>query len=189
MLAPLFQEMSFLGVSFKQEMDQLKSFVAAQVGDIRSEVRNAIDVQTTFSPQITFPTPPSDSQLPELEERIKAAVADAFSTHGSKPSGTSRPVPETPEDVNFLFASRYSIEKELRRVASSRGLQIERMAIARLMGTLTQAEVIEPNLANAIREVYAVCSPAIHGEPVTKAQVNLVIYVAPQLIAALQSIQ
>lgn len=36
MLVPLFQEVSFLGIKFKQEIETLKSFVATQVGDIRA---------------------------------------------------------------------------------------------------------------------------------------------------------
>ena len=55
MLAPLFQEVSFFGLKFKQELDELKAFVAAQVSDIRSEVRNAVDIRTTFNPSITIP--------------------------------------------------------------------------------------------------------------------------------------
>lgn len=64
MLTPLFQEVSFLGVKFKQEVEALKSFVATQVNEIRNEVRTAIDVRTTFSPHISFPMPVSDEQLP-----------------------------------------------------------------------------------------------------------------------------
>jgi hypothetical protein len=48
---------------------------------------------------------------------------------------------------------------------------------------------MEPRLDHAIREVYAVCSPAIHGEPVTQAQIDFVKDVGPELIAALRSIE
>jgi len=176
MLIPLFQEVSFLGVKFKQEVEALKSFVAAQVGDIRSEVRNAVDVRTTFSPHITIPAPVSDAQLPELEAKIKSAVSEALSAHGLKAGSTSRPTIEAPDDVTFLFATRYAIEKELRRIASGR-LKVPNnrpMPIVRLGRALVEAEVLEPRLENAIREAYAVCSPAIHGEPVTQAQINFV---------------
>jgi len=50
-------------------------------------------------------------------------------------------------------------------------------------------ELLHPNIANAIREVYSVCSPAIHGEPVTVAQVNFVRDVTPQIIEALTEIE
>jgi hypothetical protein len=38
MLVPLFQEVSFLGVKFKREVEGLKAFVATQVGDMRNEL-------------------------------------------------------------------------------------------------------------------------------------------------------
>jgi hypothetical protein len=49
--------------------------------------------------------------------------------------------------------------------------------------------LLEPSLGNVIREAYAVCSPAIHGEPATEAQVEFVKDVGPQLAAALRTIQ
>lgn len=191
MLAPLFHEVSFLGVKFKQEVEALKSFVATQVGDIRSEVRNAIDIRTTFSPQIMIPPPVSDAKLPELEARIKAAVSDALSTHGLSAKSVIHAAIETPPEVSFLFATRYAIERELRRLANGR-LKVpdnRPMPVFRLGRGLVEAGLIEPGLEHAIREVYAVCSPAIHGEPVTEAQMSFVRDVGPELIAALQSIE
>jgi hypothetical protein len=191
MLVPLFHEVSFLGVKLKQEVEDLKSFVAAQVGEIRSDVRNAVDVRTTFSPQIMIPTPVSDAQLPELEAKIKTAVSEALSAHGLKAGSADRATVEVPADVSFLFATRYAIEKEVRRIANDRLRTLDRrpLPIFRLGKALVEAEVMEPRLENAIREVYAVCSPAIHGEPVTQAQTNFVKDVGPELIAALRSIQ
>src|SRR6266446_2760204 len=60
LLAPLFNEVSLLGITLKREIEDLKGFVSAQVVDIRSEVRNAVDVRTTFSPQFNIPAPAAD---------------------------------------------------------------------------------------------------------------------------------
>ena len=49
-------------------------------------------------------------------------------------------------------------------------------------------ELIAPQMGNAIREVYSVCSPAIHGEEVSSAQVDFVRNTAPELIPALEVI-
>jgi hypothetical protein len=191
MLAPLFKEVSFLGLKFKQELDELKTFVAAQVSDIRSEVRNAVDIRTTFNPSITFPAPASDAQLPALEARINAAVSGALSAHGLKAENITPAAITVPNDVSFLFETRYAIEKEQARIARSRGLLPDNRTIPayRLGRLLVEAGLMEPRLEHAIREVYAVCSPAIHGQPVTPAQVNFVKDVGPGLIAALQSIE
>lgn len=49
--------------------------------------------------------------------------------------------------------------------------------------------MISPNLAHAVREVYSVCSAAIHGEDVSDNQVQFVRDVAPELLAALEAVR
>jgi len=191
LLAPLFNEVSLLGITLKQEAEELRKFVAAQLTDIRTEVRNAVDVRTTFSPHITIPAPATDSQLPELEARIKAAVSGAFASHGLKPPVATPPALRVSDDVSFLFATRYHIEQEIRRIVSSRELtpaSRRPLPIFQLSRMLAEAGLIEPGLEHAIREVYAVCSPAVHGESVSDAQVAFAKDVGPELVAALRAI-
>ena len=191
LLAPLFNEVSLLGITFKQEAEELKKFVAAQVSEIRTEVRNAVDIRTTFSPNITIPAPPADSQLPELEARIKAAVSGALASHGLQPQQTTPPALRISDDVSFLFATRYNIERELRRISYTRDIaptSRRPVPIFQLSRMLAETGLIEPRLEHAIREVYAICSPAIHGEPVSEAQVAFAKDVGPELVAALKAI-
>lgn len=189
MLAPLFSEVSLLGVTLKQEIDELKGHVAAQVAEVRSEVRNAIDVRTNFSPTFNIPSPPSDAQLPEIERRLRGAIESAFTEYGSRvrPPGNA----EISEDVQYLFATRFQIEKELRRIAAFREvtLQPRRPLPTQLLArSLVESGLLSPRLADAIREVYAVCSPAIHGEDVSQAQVEFVRDIGPKLISALRAV-
>lgn len=191
LLAPLFNEVSLLGVTLKQEAEELKKFVAAQVSEIRTEVRSAVDVRTTFSPQITVPAPLADSQLPELEKRIKDAVSGALASHGLKPQETTPPDLRISDDVGFLFATRYNIERELRRIADARDVaptSKRHVSIFQLSRLLAETGLIDPPLEHAIREVYAICSPAIHGEPVSEVQVRFAKDVGPNLVAALKAI-
>ena len=190
LLAPLFSEVALLGVTLKNEIDELKESVATQMTNLRSDIRNAIDVRTTISQTFHQPTPPPDAQLPELEERVKAAVAAAFAEVGK-----DAPAPAAlavSDDIVFLFATRYHIESELRRLARSReiGAAVRRPAPVYLLSrSLVESGLLDPRLGNAIREVYSVCSPAIHGEEVTAAQVAFVKDVGPELISALRAIQ
>lgn len=194
LLAPLFSEVTLLGISLKQDIKDLKESVSTQVAEIRSEVRNAVDVRTTFSPHFNIPAPASDAQLPDLEARIKAALSEALATHGVGPQ-KNKPTLEAPDDVALLFAARYGIERELRRIVDEHEMRtvspdIRRRAVPvfQLVRKLVTAEIIEPKLASAISEVYSVCSPGIHGEPVTEAQVTFVREVAPELISALKAV-
>jgi hypothetical protein len=169
----------------------MRNALSVQLNDIRTDVRSAVDVRTTVSPQFYIPAPVADTQLPQLEERVKSAVSAALEVHGinEKPRESHLTVND---DVAFLFATRYNIEVELRRIAQGRDVSSAMgrpLPSFQLVRTLSQAEVLEPSLGNAIREVYAVCSPAIHGEHVTEAQVEFVKDVGPQLVAALRTIQ
>lgn len=191
MLAPLFSEVSLLGITLKQEIEELKTSVSNQIGEIKTEIRSAVDVRTTLSQQFNIPAPVTDAQLPELEQRVKAAVLNALSAHGISEKSASA-IPPVSSDVNFLFSTRYNIERELRRIASGREVVLlERRPLAsmQLVRWLVELELINPSLASAIREVYAVCSPAIHGETVSDAKISFVRDVGPQLISALRSIQ
>lgn len=191
LLAPLFSEVSLLGVTLKNEIEELKGTVATQLSDIRTEVRSAVDIRTTFSPQFHMPAPVTDAQLPQLEERVKLAVESALASQGIKSAPAEQP-PSVEADVNFLFATRYNIEKELRRIAAGRVLVSDARRVIptfKLVQTLMSSELLDPNLGHAIREVYAVCSPAIHGEEVTQPQINFVRDVGPQLVATLKAIQ
>lgn len=190
LLAPLFSEVSLLGITLKQQVDELKTFVFSQINDVRAEVRSAVDVRATFSPQFNIPAPAADSQLPEIERRIKVAVSDALASHGLQAPPAPAQV-AVPQDVSFLFATRYNLEKELRRIGEARQFNGESRRPApaiHLARALVQAELLEPRLSHAIREVYSVCSPAIHGEPVTEAQMAFVRDVGPELIGALRAI-
>ncbi|HEL4234412.1 TPA: hypothetical protein UM516_004243 [Stenotrophomonas maltophilia] len=190
LLAPLFNEVSLLGVTLKQKIDELKEHVADQITEIKSEVRSAVDVRATFSPHFNIPAPASDAQLPEIERRIKLAVSDALEEHGIRQPPPPAQIPIS-NDVALLFATRYNLEKELRRISETRQLLVESrrpIPLHHLTRALTQADLLEPQMASAIREIYSVCSPAIHGEEVTPAQVAFVQGVGPELIAALRAI-
>ena len=190
LLAPLFNEVSLLGVTLRQQLDELKEVVSKQITDVRNEVRSAVDVRATISPHFNIPAPATDAQLPEIERRIKSAVAEAFDAHGINAPPPPAKI-SLSEDVTFLFATRYHLEKEMRRIGESRLLfsgTHRPVPILGLARELVQADLLEPRLANAIREVYSVCSPAIHGEQVTDAQVAFVRDVGPELIAALRTI-
>jgi hypothetical protein len=190
LLAPIFSEVSLLGISLKQEIQEFKGAMAAQLADVRSEIRNAIDVRTTISPQIVFPPTPPDSHLPGLQMQIKAALSEALASHGI-PGVEPEPVISVPRDIEYLFAARFQIENELRRIAGfeSESSRSKRAApVFSLLALLSNKEVVEAGLAQSIREIYAVCSAAMHGEEITQAKLSFVKEVAPALIATLRAI-
>ncbi len=200
---PLFQEVSLFGVSFRKEIDNLRTEFKEQIINLRSDIQNTINMRTEISPQI-YLTPPTDSELPSIEERIRPILEQTLTE-----LGISRPVPTpkeltVPSDTNYLFTVRYTIESELRRIWKQRrdrireiGLltgqsitDIEKppLSVFQITRLLTESEIISPQLSSVIREVHRVCSPAIHGEEVSQTAVGFVRDAAPELIASLKAI-
>lgn len=193
LVLPLFQEVTLFGVSFRKEIQALKEDVKDEVSSLRAEIRNSIDVRTQFSPQIFFPPSPPDSRLPQIEKRIQTAVDDALKVQGSARSIPYARELAAPSDAELLFRARYNIERELRRIwgryAPDSAQNRRFMPTLRMARVLAEWEIIDRRIEGAIREVWSVASPAIHGETVTTAQVSFVREVAPGLVAALEAVQ
>ncbi len=90
-----------------------------------------------------------------------------------------------------LFEARYSVERELRRIARTRldiGGERNPRPIVEIIGTLIESQLLDLGLASAIREVYAISSSAVHGQSPSEAQVRFVESVLPGLLKALHAI-
>ena len=87
-LAPIFQEISFFGLSFKQAIDEMKSQISSQLTVFKAEIQSSIVNSNNIN--VTIPAPPPDDQLPGLESRITSAISEAlmWPTNGSLPSGS-----------------------------------------------------------------------------------------------------
>lgn len=190
LLSPLFPELEFWGIKLKREVDKAKAEIVHEIATLKTEISSAVDVRTNVNPQFYFPTPPADAQLPAIEKQIEKAVEEAFLARGVSKADALRAANPVDDDIEFLILTRYQLEKELRRLARDRQLIAEggRPAAGyQLTHALVQGGVISPTLGSAVREVYSVCSPAVHGEDVSSAQVAFVREVGPQLIATLQT--
>lgn len=186
-LVPLFQEVDFFGVKLKQEVRGLKDEVAG----LRAEVRNSVDVRTQISPTFNLPAPPSDQDLPVLEERIRRVLNQVLMEKGVSPAEAAKTDVGVSEDVAYLFTARYQIERELRRIWDRRmeaDVFRRPRSVAEMVRVLESEGFIESRVADVLRQVYSIASPAIHGEPVTAAKVAFVRDVAPELIATLRAL-
>ena len=189
--APLFTEISFFGISLKHEFEQLKDKMEGAIDTLRADIKNSIDIRTQFSPHV-YVNPPPDAALPTIEERVKGAVASALrEMNVTLPAERSEV--SVPEQTQYLFSVRYHIEKEMRRIWKQRVLDESEarrpVPMFRMAQALVGVGLLPEKLGHALREVYSICSPAIHGEPTSNAQVAFVRDVAPQVIDALRTIQ
>jgi hypothetical protein len=189
LLAPIFQEVAFFGMSLKQEIKEAKNDLRAQLLELRADIRNTVDVHPNIN--VYPPPPPPDASLPKLEERAKRIVREQRMLREPVEPQLPRASADAPESAKYLFSVRYTIERELRRLLRLRlpNYDPQRPLTAfQMMRVLIESQLLEPELGTVIREVLAVCSPAIHGEDVSEAKRNFVADVAPELIETLQSL-
>ena len=191
-LVPFFNEMELFGLKFKNQIEEVKEHVSKEIASIRNEVKVTSDNSQSMSPNFMFGyPPPPDSQLHNIEEQVKKAVESAMQGYAPRNSDVSQfySNPAT-TDLDILFRARYSIKKSLRTIFNSIAEDKRRRPepVFRIVEYLIKNELIAPQMGNAIREVYSVCSPAIHGEDVSPAQVDFVRNTAPELISALEVI-
>lgn len=84
-----------------------------------------------------------------------------------------------------------NLENEIRRLAGTRlDLPIfrRRAGVSQLVSQLVQAEILSSDAASLIGEVYAICSPAVHGEKTSEQQLNFVRKVMPSLMRTLREL-
>jgi hypothetical protein len=185
-LVPLFQDLNLFGFEMKQEVRELRSEFKSELVNLRSEIRSTAEAHARAN---LVPLP--DAELPALEKRAQVAVKKTIQQYGSphEPSLTS---PISVDDyTQTLFEARYSIERELRRIAATR-LDISGEGnprpIVEIIGTLIESQLLDLGLASAIREVYAICSFAVHGQTPSEVQMRFVENVLPGLLKALHAI-
>jgi hypothetical protein len=187
-LAPVFKEVNLFGLKLNQQVKELKD----EVSSLRSDIRNSVDIRTQINPVFHAPAPPPDSQLPALEGRLRAVMTEVLRDYGVERPQPRADIPALSDDVAFLFSARYHIEKELRRIMADR-IQAEEVRrpipVFQIARMLASEGLLDSRLANVVREVFAVASPAVHGEPVSEAKVAFVREVAPELISALKAIR
>lgn len=182
-LVPLFQELNLFGIELKQEVRELRSELKSELVNLRSQIRSTAEAEARVN---LVPLP--DAELPSLEKRAQVAIKKTIQQHGSphEPSLIS-----VDDYTQVLFEARYSIERELRRIAAAR-LDISGEGnprpIVEVIGTLVESQLLDFGLASAIREVYAICSFAVHGQTPSEAQVRFVENVLPGLLKALHAI-
>lgn len=183
MLAPIFQEISILGIKLKQSIEELKN----QVNEVKNEIHNKI----TFNPTINL-APSADNKIQELEQKYSKLLDKILETKGKKAETEIISYLNVPDSNQFLFATRFRIESELRRIWENTIGDIERRrrtSLIQLLRDLSENQLIDKNIYGALREVISISNYGIHGEDISENQIGFVKEIAPKLIATLEEIE
>lgn len=186
-LAPIFQEMDLFGIKLKQEIDDLKKDVNHQFSILKTEIKSSIEVSNANSNQIYFQSgavPPKDSEIPNLSEQIQRTLNKMGIKVAPKDDVYDYDV--DPDHVE-MFKIRLSFENLLREYSDVDEKYQRGYSVSILLSELRNYEQISKDILHGVREVISVCNYAVHGEPLSKAQIAFVRESAPGLLKALKN--
>jgi hypothetical protein len=185
-LAPIFQEMDLFGIKLKQQIDDLKKDVNHQLSLMKTELKSSIEVSNANNNQIYFQSgtvPPKDSEIPDLSDQIQRTLNQMGIT----------PASEETEDFGVdpihveMFKVRLAFENLLREYSGISEKYRRRYSVGKLLSELRNYEGVSKQVLHGAMEVISVCNYAVHGEPLTKAQISFVRESAPGLLKALKN--
>lgn len=182
MLAPIFQEIEFLGIKLKQSIDDLKTQIQIMKVDLQNQLMQTVN--TTINNN--FPRLPQDKDIPKIERETEQAVGNL----GQEAVSFTDPIAENVV-VNVLANLRRLIEVELRRIYNNNfeHLPARSFSIALVLSQMIEDGIITQALAKSLREIYAICSAALHGLDVSDTQFQFAAKLGPKVLAALKKIE
>ena len=192
MLLPLVSEVSILGVGIKRQLDDFKNTVNEKLLDIRTDIQS-ISISTQVGPfNVGTPQLTEEdrrniiSELgPYLQEGYSSATIPDIQLMTSELRLPNEFIPD-PES-SYLINVRYAFEKEVRRLYDKIS-EIERPTYySQMVSILNKVGIIDNNTRQSLMEIYAVTSQAVHGQKVSKEQVDFVQDIALGLLLYLRN--
>lgn len=178
MLVPIFPELEFFGLKFRQEIEDLKTEIKIRFGDLRNEIKNN-QVQTVHNTFQGIGPPPPDEKLPEIENEIDKILKAKLTEYGVTPTIKTNQL-NVPDDNLQMFKVRYNIETEIRRIWETRfsgGDLFQRQAHRSILGMINELikyQILNNNFDGILREILAICNYAIHGEQLSENQIHFI---------------
>ena len=190
MLSPLFSEMEFFGLKLKREIENLKSDVRHEIGEVKTLI-TSIGITNSLHQHISLQPAPNAELAQMKEEFAKLQEARSKEVQWVQSSPIEAPVSvseSVPDDISYLFTNRYVLEKEVLRLwrnVAPCGDSPEKHTFSKRLYDLEYTGLISRQAERIIREIYTICSSAIHGNVPTKQQIEFVREVLPGILDTL----
>jgi hypothetical protein len=194
-LMPFFSEVTLLGVSVKQKVEEtkkeLKQEIKDRVSELRAEVRNSITV--------SIGTPPADHELGTIKQMIITGLDQLPPVKAWDPAGRRAPprLELTPLDEADMppaaveaVKARYQLEREAKRAWASlhAGQDPGRRAFRAVVQDLVEKSALPRGFDGLLAEAYSVVSAGAHGNEPTDAQLGFLRDVVPPLVERFRAI-
>jgi hypothetical protein len=195
LLMPLVGEFNFLGIGFKRELEEIKQEMKSQLLTLRADIQNSASVTSHISPQFFLGAQPlSDQELDQRKKQAGLLLREESQSKHAKAKMAGAPAREAtlavPQANQQLFAFRFELEAQLKRIALEKGLATERslrqMRGQQIAAWLRDDGILSEKLYPILRDVYGICSMGVHAVEVTAKQEDFIRQVAPGLIAVLR---
>ncbi|WP_173917570.1 hypothetical protein [Halobacillus sp. Marseille-Q1614] len=169
---PFFAEMSLFGLTFKKELEEVQEQIATSLNEIKFLLNNTNSNNLYFSNEL------NEEQLKELKGSIVMEKPKLSAT-------------QVTEEINSktmkLFKIRYSLEKELKRMAARKlDLQQASIPIPEMANVLLQKRVIAPGVSDGIKAIDIITRKAVHAEEVSDSEIDFCLSVGPAIIDQLK---
>lgn len=86
------------------------------------------------------------------------------------------------DPVIALAKIRIELEKVLNRLAKFSGIEVKRPVLGLLVRSLSNYEILTPNLAKSLSDVISICNRAIHGESISEDSANTIVSLGIDLL-------
>ncbi len=173
LLSPLYKEINFFGVSFKNEIEKLSNDLKEQIFNLRTEIHTNVDVKN----EIRFP--PSSQIIKELLKEYN------ISPNAQADTNLNLAVPEIAVE---LFKFRYALEEELRllwvtSVSSDEWMPAYPEYLSR---GLYNRKIISNGIYKALLALNSIFNSAIHGGDTSNIELDFVRVVSPIILEELR---
>lgn len=159
-ILPLISEFSFLGISLKKDIQDVKDDIKESIYKLQISMNNKVDSRININN-----VPSSDNVLREIQELLHNTVKrkNIIEVNYNEI--------DVPEENILLFKYRYAIEKEIKRLWKKEIKEDnDRYPITKMLDVLVKGEIIPFAMKSAIKEIYSMTSYAIHGGEITQSQ-------------------
>ncbi len=184
LLVPLFDEIKVGELTVKRAVQEAKAELKDQILSVRAELQT---IRTQATSQVFIGGPlPSEQALSSVRRDIEAAVPEVKQRAEAPPG--------VPDYVSRFAQLRFALEREVRRLAGTWLFYFERQGqrpvpFWETLRDLEAEGAISTPLKQGARDVYNICSAALHGTDLTAEQVSFADAVGPGIVAAFEKIR
>ena len=199
---PFFSEFSFLGLAFKQQIEQAKKETEQNIKEVKQDIREAKIsirnelqnmIQMSASQQINFyGQAREDEEIREFKPIMFNSLNNELDELGVSTEYINDNNNETaniPEIPQLCFNSRYSIEKSLKELWEAKLTEEPPRRLSQITNKLLYKKIIPYSLHELIKEVSAIANLGIHGEYVTQEKANFLREATPKILNSIKAIR